>query len=327
MSSQPAGALHRRSLCLDAAAPLVTPRTLERCVPELRAGGLDAVLATVASIERDVVALAELGRWHSVVRETAQAVRLATTARDIREAAGSGELAVVLHFQGANPLGGDVDLLDAFYGLGVRVVQLTYNMRNLLGDGTFEPSDAGLSTFGRSAVRRMGALGIVVDVSHTGVRTSLEAIEATGAPVVATHANARAVCDHPRNLTDEQIRAVAASGGVVGLCAFPAFVSADTEPDLQRLLDHADHISGLVGAEHVGLGLDFADEDEDDFVFYGYDERYYPRPPWVYPEGIRGFSEFPNITEALVARGYSEEDVLGILGRNFLRAFQAVWGE
>lgn len=314
------------SICLDAAAPLVQPRGLEVQLAALRAGRVDAVLATVASIEDSRYAVGRLGRWLSTAQAGSSAFRLATTVADVRAAKGAGEVAVVLHLQGGAPIEDDLDLLDVYHRLGVRVVQLTYNYRNLLGDGCLETADGGLSAFGRRALRRLVELGIVIDVSHVGVRTSLDAIEAAEGPVVATHANARALCDSPRNLTDGQIRMLADSGGVIGLCAFPAFLTTGERPSLEHLLDHAEYIAGLVGPEHVGVGLDFADEDEEDFDYYGYDERYYPRPPWVFPKGIGGFGEFQNLRAGLEARGFSGSEVAGILGENFLRVFASVWG-
>jgi len=313
-------------ICLDAAAPLVTARRLEACLDGLRAGGVDAVLATVASIEGARHTVGALGAWLARARRAGGGFRVATTAAGIREAKAAGETAIVFHLQGGAPVEADVDLLDVYHRLGVRVVQLTYNTRNLIGDGCLEATDAGLSDFGRKVVRRLVELGIVVDVSHVGVRTGLEAIDAAAGPVVATHANARAVCDTPRNLTDEQIRRLAESGGVIGLCAFPAFVTTADRPTIDHLADHAVHIGGLVGAEHIGIGLDFAEETDEDYDYFGYDPRWYPRPPWVYPDGIRGFADFQRLRPALEKRGFSRAEVAGILGGNFLRVFERVWG-
>ena len=186
--------------------------------------------------------------------------------------------------------------------------------------------DAGLSSFGKTLVGAMNKHRVAVDVAHAGVRTSLDAIARSAAPVIASHANARAVCDHPRNLPDEVIKAIAASGGVIGLCAFSSFVTAEPAPSLARLLDHAAYIADLVGAAHVGLGLDFADETEEEYDFYGYDERYYPRPPWTWPSGIQGLHECGSIAPALQARGFSPGEVAGIRGANFLRVLTTIWG-
>jgi membrane dipeptidase len=233
---------------------------------------------------------------------------------------------VVLHFQGAGPLCAGAELAGAFARLGVRVMQPTCNYRGLAGDGCCEPEDAGLSRFGRTLIGAMNQHRIAVDIAHAGIRTSLDAIGCSTRPVIASHANARAACDHPRNLPDEVIKAVAASGGVIGLCAFPSFVSADRPPTLDQLIDHAVHIAGLVGAGQVGPGLDFAEEGEEEYDFYGYDERYYPRPPWVWPRGIEWLHQCRSISPALQARGFTADEAAGIMGMNFLRVLTAIWG-
>jgi membrane dipeptidase len=324
--TSPSNALHRDALCLDAAAPFISPYRVGRFMDLLQSGGVNAVLATVASIEDCRTATSLLGSWIEVERSNRWPIRLCSTVSEIRAAKHSGKLAIVRHLQGTDPIENDVDLTDAFHSLGVRVFQLTYNARNLVGDGCLESGNTGLSDFGRKVVRRICDLHGVVDISHVGERTSLEAIDLADGQVVATHANTRAVCNSPRNLTDEQIRAVVTAGGVIGLVAFPAFVTDDPEPTLDHLLRHADYLSALVGPEHVGLGFDFSQSDEDSYAFYGYDERYYPRPPWTYPLGIRDWSDTPNVTAALQARGYSESEIRGILGENFLRAFERIWG-
>jgi membrane dipeptidase len=312
-------------ICLDAAAPLITPRRLPAQYDELRAGGVDAVLATVSAIEDARYTVAALGAWLAKACEADSGFRVATSAAAVREAKASGELAIVLHLQGGSPIEADLNLVDVYHALGVRVVQLTYNTRNLIGDGCLESVDGGLSDFGRRVVGRLATLGIAVDVSHAGVRTSLEAIEAASAPVVATHANSRVVCDTPRNLTDDQIRRLADSGGMIGLCAFPAFVTTAKRPTIDHLVDHAVHIGELVGPQHIGIGLDFAEETDDEYDHYGYDPRWYPRPPWVYPDGIRSFAQFQNLRLALDRRGFSAAEVAGILGGNFLRVFESLW--
>src|ERR1700722_150052 len=244
---------------LDAACPLIQPRDLEKLLPDLRAGEVTTVLATVASIEDSRHALSVLAQWLSLDRKSALPFRIARCRADIDLAHAAGDLAVVLHFQGGDPIEADVNLLDAYHALGVRAMQPTYNARNRLGDGCLERANSGLSKLGRAAIARMNELRIGVDVAHAGRRTSLDVIEASSAPVIVSHGNACGVYESRRNLTDEQITAVAASGGVIGVCAFPGFVSA-ADQDLDKLLDHVDYLAALVGAEHVGLGRDFSQE-------------------------------------------------------------------
>src|SRR5207249_2922710 len=190
--------------------------------------------------------------------DTGRAERVHGGAYVIEAAKRAGKVAVVLQFQGGTPLDYNANLVEAFYRLGVRVIQLTYNERNPLGDGCTERTDAGLSDLGVRVIAEMNRLGVAVDLSHVGYRTSMEAIEASAAPVIFSHSNARAVCDSARNLTDDQMRAAAARGGVIGVNAFPAFVARHQAPTVEHLLDHIEYMVRVVGDDHVGLGFDFS---------------------------------------------------------------------
>ncbi|MGW1469833.1 dipeptidase [Streptomyces olivaceus] len=316
-----------RTVRLDAAGPELTPRALPTQLGRIRKGKLNTVLATVTALEPPQQAINAVNEWWKIDHALDRGARVATSVEKIRQTVAAGDLAVVLHFQGSAPLGGQVEMVDTYARLGVRVIQLTYNYAELAGDGCLEERNAGLTAFGRKIVHRMQNLGVTVDLSHAGERTCLETLSIAQRPAIISHGNARAVCDSPRNVSDEVIRAVAATGGVVGLCAFPAFVSSDPVPTLDQLINHAVHISDLVGAKHVGLGFDFADEDESDYDYFGYDERYYPRPPWTWPVGISWWEDAVNIAPALRRRGFSEEEVTGIMGENFMRAFEQTWNE
>jgi len=313
------------ALYFDVTAPMVQPRELARRVPMLQKGGIDAVLTSAAAVEDFKTSMAVIGQWLEIDRTRLHAVRLARSVKDLRAAKAAGDVGIVLHFQGADPIEDRLDFLDVFHACGLRVMQVTYNARNRLGDGCFEQTDAGLSKFGRSVIQRMENLGIAVDLSHAGERTALETVEAATRPVVVTHANARALFDMPRNVSDDLIRQVANSGGVIGVCAVPFFLSRPTHPTLETLIDHVVHVAELVGVQHVGLGFDFAEEDEDDYVYFGYDARYIPQPPWIWPTGIASHADAGNVGPALRKRGFSETEVRGILGENFLRVFGEIW--
>ena len=172
----------------------------------------------------------------------------------------------------------------------MRVVQLAYNRRNPLCDGCEEPRDAGLSVLGRRMIAEMNRLGIVVDVSHTGVASSLEAIEASSAPCIASHSNAAAVHANRRNLPNELVKAIAGGGGVIGMNGFPSFVAASDRPTLDQLIDHIVHIDGLVGPGHVGLGIDFYEggraEYEAALASGAWSAENYGPPPYHYPAGL-----------------------------------------
>jgi len=203
-----------KTILLDAAAPMLEPRWLGRRMPEVAAGGIDALLATVGAIEDFRTTMEVVGKWLAIDRARSHKIRLARSVADIRAAKAAGDTAIIIHFQGADPIEDELDFIDIFHAVGLRVMQVTYNLRNRLGDGCFEPTDAGLSKFGRKAIARMEELGVVVDLAHAGERTALETAAAATRPFVVTHANARALFDVPRNASDAVIRAVAAAGGV-----------------------------------------------------------------------------------------------------------------
>ncbi len=235
---------------------------------------------------------------------------LATRAADIRRAKAEGRLAGIIGLEGAEALRGDLGVLRILHRLGLRNLGLTWSVRNEAADGVFEErTGGGLTEFGVQAVRECNRLGIMVDVAHLAPAGLAEVLALSEAPVIDSHANARALCDHRRNLTDAQLEGVARTGGVVCVVFVPGFVADKPEErTLARVLDHIDHIVHVAGVDHVGLGSDFD----------GFDD-----PPI---SGLEGGCDLPHITEGLVARGYGEEDVRKILGGNLLRVFEHVAG-
>jgi len=231
----------------------------------------------------------------------------ATSYRDIIEAKNGGKVAGMLSIEGADVIEGRLEMLSVFHRLGVRMVGLVHSLRNQLADGvTDRRTGGGLSELGLMAVEELDRLGIMIDVSHLNDEGFWDVIEHTKNPIIASHSNARAVCDHPRNLTDDMIRALGDNGGVMGMNFAPRFVHP-TAATLERVVDHIDHIVELVGPDHVGLGSDF-----DGIPFT--------------PKGLEDVSKLPDITRELINRGYSEEDIAKILGGNHLRLIKKVVG-
>lgn len=243
---------------------------------------------------------------------------------DIRRAKAEGKLAIGFHFQGSNGLGGDANMVGLYYQLGIRHMLLAYNQRSLAADGCHERTDDGLSRFGLRVVEEMNKAGMIVDATHTGYRSTMDMMAASKAPVIFSHSVAKALHEHDRNITDEQIKACAATGGIIGVNGLGIFLG-NNDASTESLIRHIDHIAGLVGAEHVALGLDYVYYDEVmRRMFAANPDRFprgYPPPPWAYypPEGL------PRITEALLARGHAEAEIRGILGENFLRVASQVW--
>jgi len=247
--------------------------------------------------------------FYVALDENPDALLLATTAADIERAKAEGKVAGVLSLEGAEALEGDLAMLRTFYRLGLRAVGLTWNWRNQAADGLGEArTGGGLTEFGVSLVREANRLGVILDVAHLAPAGVRDVLALSESPVVASHANAHALCDHPRNLTDEQLKGIAESGGLVAVTYVSSFLAKDSQDaSLERVLDHVDYIVKTIGVEHVGLGSDF-----DGFG-------------GVLP-GLEDVSRLPALTAGLVARGYTDEQVSKILGGNYLRVFRQVAG-
>src|SRR5918911_1282088 len=184
-------------------------------------------------------------------------IELVKTAGDIERVKQQGKVGVLLAFEGAEPLGFDLGALRLFYAVGLRMLSLTWSRRNAFGDGAWEnDSRGGLTRLGRRAVAELDRLGIVVDVSHASDRTAWDILEVASGPVVASHSNARALRDHPRNLPDDLVRAIGQTGGVIGVTAVPSFISTE-RATLAGWADHLEHVVEVAGIEHVGIGADF----------------------------------------------------------------------
>lgn len=297
-------------------------------LPAMRASGILGRIAAVY-VHDDFVPEMAVHRALSTIQALyddvarADGVTVATTAAGVRENAAAGTASLVLGLEGAEPLQRDPALLDVYHRLGVRVLGLTHARRNFAGDGAAlrpetarEVHEGGLSAFGQDLVERAGDLGVVVDTVHLNERGFFDAVALADDPVVNTHSNCRALADHPRNLTDEQIEAVAETGGVVGLTALSFALDAD-RPTVADLLDHVDHAVDLVGVDHVGLGFDF----------YGYIAEYFDGglggdgPPVA---GLADDADVGALPSALADRGYTDAAVRKIAWENHLRVLEAV---
>ena len=322
----------------------LTTSVLDRTYAEkLLALGIQATHYTVADtslvhgeVLQDDFAMAcrKIGRWYRVLDELRDVAALATNVGEMDEVVASGRLAIWFGFQNGSPIEDDLDHLTLFHRLGVRFVQLTYNARNLLGSGAGERNDDGLSDLGIAAVQRMNELGIAVDLSHCHERTTMDAIDASSAPVLFTHANARALADTPRNKRDEAIVALARKGGVMGIkhmlgdtVAKPA--EATTVDDVA---DHVAYVARLVGIEHVGIGSDFSGTTDRSATASEAIDAIRRRWPGAYlgrrakPRGFDTIDGWPNLTGALRARGFGDAELAAIYGGNWRRVMLEIVG-
>jgi membrane dipeptidase len=248
-------------------------------------------------------------------------LRIVETGADLDEIMVRDQVGLVLHFEGLRPLleasgpRGAIAALRAYHELGLRSLQLTWNGANDLADGVGVPSPRGLPGTAAPLVRELERLGTVVDVAHLAERAFWDLLGFTGGPVVCSHANARTLCDHPRNLTDEQLAAIAATGGYIGVCFVGDFISEES-PTVDDLLDHVDHIAALVGIDHVAVGPDYVAFAPDLMLGEG-------REAHLGPEGLQRVETLPTFTAGLLSRGYSDDDAARILGGNALRVLRA----
>ncbi|MEN8582762.1 dipeptidase [Burkholderia sp. RS01] len=323
-----ASALHRSSIIVDGTCP---GDHWSKNFDQWIAGGATCCVVTVTSTESARDTMTALADLFKLLRDNGDRLVLATTTEEIRQAKVDEKLAVVIQFQGTHPIEYDSNLVELYGRLGVRIVQLTYNQRSAVGDGCEEPGNAGLSEFGHKIVGELNRLGIAVDLAHTGERTSLDAIETSTSPCIVSHSNCRSVHESKRNLSDKLIRAVTEKGGVIGLNGFPAFVNPKDAPTLDHLIDHMIHIDSMAGSGHVGLGLDYyqcgADKYEQ-FLSSGlWHPDSYPPPPWNFPAGIEDPSTLHRLTDRLVERGYTDDEIRGVLGENWMRIFDKIWSK
>ncbi|WP_394537861.1 membrane dipeptidase [Lysobacter enzymogenes] len=333
-------ALVERALVIDMLAPLrldlredVYAQQLdERRIADFRLSGIDVFhnsWGLTGADARERVA-EYLAGWHGLLARHSDLFALVGRAADLDRAKREGKIAVISGVQNAEHFRKTEDVAF-FHGLGLRCAQLTYNSQTTIGSGSTEREDGGLSDYGVAIVAEMEKVGMLVDVSHCGDRTTLDAIELAKGPIAITHSNCRALNDHPRLKSDEAIRKLAAKGGVMGITGVRMFVGAKEPTTLDSMIDHIDHVARLVGIEHVGIGSD-AD-------LYGYDampaeqlkalkasyKASYGFRERIDIEGFDRPTKIYELTQALLRRGYGEADIEAVLGGNFRRLLGQVW--
>ncbi|QNA86318.1 peptidase M19 [Sphingomonas sp. So64.6b] len=329
-------ALHAESIIIDAVCPITYEK---QYVDWYREGGVTVVTPTLAWVQNADFAFKAIASWHAYIAGRSD-TRLIRSAADIRAVKQAGQTGIMLHFQGADPIEDNLELVPLYGDLGIKVIQLCYNRRNRVGDGGSERTDSGLSYFGQDLVAALNKARIVVDCAHTGPRTTLEAIEASTSPVVISHGNSATIHPSARNVTDDVIKAIGGNGGMVGVVGFPAFVNDASRPTLDHFIDHIVHIAGLIGIDNVGLGIDYASMQwpimSDEAAVAIYDQAIaagiwradtYPKPPYYYPEGIETPRTMINLTRRLVERDFDAESIRKILGGNWMRLYETVWGD
>jgi membrane dipeptidase len=327
--------LHQNSIVVDGSAVVYDrAMTLPVRYDRYSDGGVTATNHTVTIPACNLAdALGELNACRRWISANPDKVVLCTSVADIEKAHADGLGGIVFGPQDTSYLETDLERVGIFYDLGIRVLQLTYQNRNFVGDGCGEPNPGGLSRFGISLVQEMQERGIVIDLSHCSHPTSFDAIARAAGPVVISHAHPAALAPHVRAKSDELLKAVAETGGVIGLTSLSEFVqlrSDGSRPTFDDYMTHMNYLIDLVGPDHVGVGLDLDETNTEEqeiaqsAVYPEFKERHYAWGEHLV-ENLTEATDFPNITAGLVAGGHDDETVRKIIGGNFLRVFGEVW--
>jgi membrane dipeptidase len=324
-------------------ADIARPDIDDRAIAEAHASGLTAVNITLGYVAGDMdpyeYTIAAIGVWDRILRDRPADLLKVNAAADIERAAREGKIGVIYGFQNAVQIGDRLERIDTFGDLGVGVIQLTYNPANALGDGSMAPLNRGLTPFGRSVVERLNANRIMVDLSHSGEMTCLDAIAASKAPISINHTGCRALCDLPRNKTDAELRGVARKGGFVGIYFMP-FLNPSGHAHAADVVAHIDHAVAVCGEDHVGVGTDGSVTTIDDLSAYqahlakevadrakaGIGAKGERADTYPFAVDLRGVDQFRKLEGLLKARGYSTTRIEKIMGLNFVAFARAVWG-
>jgi microsomal dipeptidase-like Zn-dependent dipeptidase len=289
---------------------------------EMREGGLTAVHATVAYHEGFRETVRHLADWNARFRDHADLILFARTSEDIARAVATSRTAIFLGLQNPMPLEDDLDLVEILHELGVRFLQLTYNNQSLLGSGWMEPEDGGVTRMGREVIREMNRLGMVIDLSHAGERTTLEAIEHSRRPVAITHANPRWLRNTGRNVSKVVLKALGERDGMLGLSLYPLHLTHDSETTLAEFAEMAAEAAEVVGIDHLGIGSDLCQGQPDSVVRWMREGRWTrPDPaPIVFPAQpgfFRGNRDFAGLADGLRTAGFGADEAGKVMGGNW----------
>ena len=293
---------------------------------------ISGVTANTAELRPQANIWSDLAMWTSAFDHLDWLIKVMTT-DDIRRAKDEGKHAALLHIQCTDWLSGNLDMLNTMAEFGFKAIQLTYNAMNIVGGGFTERTDAGISNFGALVVQRMNQMGMLIDTGHCGHQTTLDACALSKQPVIASHTMAKGVFEHERAKSDEELLALAKSGGVIGIAMTPFLITGAEIATMEHYLNQLDYVVKLAGWEHVGIGTDWpfqlpgwAQKHMTQYVVQFIGLR--PEHRWVDKTTTQGYvdcRDFINITRGLVARGYTDEQIRAILGGNWLRVMDAVW--
>ncbi|RMD48913.1 MAG: membrane dipeptidase [Alphaproteobacteria bacterium] len=309
----------------------------EKIFRQMREGGVDAVHVTIAYHESFREAVANVGRWKRMFARWPELIFHGRTGDDVRRARESGRTAIFFGFQNPSPIEDDIDLVEIWHDLGVRFMQLTYNNQSLLATGCFEARDSGITRMGREVIAEMNRVGMVIDMSHSAERSTLEAIELSARPIAITHANPAWWHPARRNKSDAVLKALAESGGMLGFSLYPHHLKGGPAASLEDFCAMIARAAERYGVGHLGIGSDLCQDQPDSVVRWMRNGRWTrgedlgegsaempgfpPQPPW-----FRDNRDFANIAAGLRAVGFDEAEVEAIMGGNWLAFFDRSFG-
>jgi membrane dipeptidase len=302
----------------------------ERIFRQMRKGGVDAVHVTVCYHEDFRETVEEIIDWNRRFERNGDLIMMGRVAADVERARASGRTAIFLGLQNSSAIEDDIGLVEILHTLGVRFMQLTYNNQSLLGAGCYEAEDPGITRMGREVIAEMNRLGMVIDMSHSGERSTQEAIDLSARPIAITHANPSSWHKVPRNKPDALLKALAARGGVIGLSFYPHHLKGGSECTLESVTEMVARLADLIGVDHIGIGSDLCQDQPDSVVAWMRNGRWTksdasiglgaavfpPQPAW-----FRDNRDFGGIRDGLSAQGFSAGDVAKIMGGNWYRFF------
>jgi microsomal dipeptidase-like Zn-dependent dipeptidase len=309
----------------------------ETAFRQLREGGVDAIHVTIAYHESFREAVLNVSQWNRWFEQYPDLIMRGATGEDVRRAVETGRTAVFFGFQNPSPMEDDIGLIEVWHQLGIRFMQLTYNNQSLLATGCYEEDDTGLTRFGRQAVAEMNRVGMVVDMSHSGDRSTLEAIAHSARPIAITHANPDWWHPALRNKSDEVLRALTGAGGMLGFSMYPHHLKDGTDCTLASFCEMIAETASRYGAEHLGIGSDLCQDQPDSVVTWMRNGRWSKEMDYgegsasaagfpAQPDWFVDNRDMPNLSAGLLAVGFSQSEMEGIMGGNWLRFYDASFG-
>ena len=320
--------IHSRSIVIDG---LVVSRWSRSVFEHMQRGGLTAANCTCCVWENTRSTMQNIANWKRWLHEHSDLIMPVKTTADIKRAKEAGKVGIILGFQNTAALEDRLDTLPLFKELGVGVIQITYNTQNLVGSGCWEENEGGLSGFAREVISEMTRPGILVDLPHAAPKTADDAIKYSARPCAYSHVCPTGLLDHPRNKTDEQLRTIVNKGGFVGVATYAPFMPKGGASTLDDCIHMFEYMINVCGEGNIGIGTDFTqDQDEAFFDWLGHEKGYARRmvpsrgtAPLI--AGLENLAQYPNLTQAMERRGWSETRIRGVLGENWLRFLGEVW--